>query len=189
MLDAAQASRHDLGGLRLEPALLEALGHVAEVARAEVLLGIVHAADVGGRLLDVLGDAVVLLARQHQGDGRAGREHAAQVLVAALLRDGVVGVQQLAAAERLGDALDDGVVAVAVVDHGVALARVQQPAHVVLRLARHADERVDVALDGQLQRVVAHGRGGAVDDQRDRLRGRRRGLGQVQARVQTDDGG
>lgn len=167
LLNTIEPAGNHLLRLRLEPALLQALGEIPHVQEPEVRLLLVHRPDHGAVHRDAAAH-LLLLDRQHGGDGGAIRERLAEVDIAALLGHGVVRVQQLGPLGGLLDALDDRVVAVAVVDHGVALGRVDELPDVVLRLARDADERVDVGPRRELHRVDAHGRRGAVDDQRRR---------------------
>lgn len=173
--------------MRLKPALQEAAGKVSKVDEPKILVILVDGAHTRERVLDVArqGGAVVL-AGQDEGQLRAVGEDLSEVLVAAIIGDGVEGVQQGFPARGVLQVFHEGVVAHAVVENHVPLAAVDQPLDVRNRLPRHADQRVDVALLRELDRVRAHGRRRAVDDDRDRLRRWRPGLWESEAEIQTD---
>ena len=83
-----------------------------------------------------------------------------------MLGGGVEGVPQLLAVESILEALDDGLVAGAVVDDGVAFAAVDQGLDEGAAAPGHGDDGVDIGEGGELDRVGAHGCGAAVDDER-----------------------
>lgn len=75
---------------------------------------------------------------------RLGIQHASNVLDTALLRHSVVGVLELLALQSVFDPLHHGLVAVPVVDDGVALGGIDHALDVILRLTGNADQGVDV---------------------------------------------
>jgi hypothetical protein len=66
-------------------------------------------------------------------------------------------MQQFLALESFLEAFDDGFVAFAVVDDGVAFAAVDELLNVVAGAAGDGDDGVDVGLDGELKGVGAYG--------------------------------
>ena len=207
-LDGVEPPGQHLVRLRLEPALQKPARKVAEVHVAKVAIALVHTADVGDGLLHMCRHVIVRLPRQYERDLAAVGENLADVDVAAVLRHGVVRVQELPPPERLPDPRHHGLVAVAVVDDGVALAAVlwglasvlargewpwrrrrvayNEAFDVRARLARHANQRVDVASLRELDGIGPDGRRRSVHDQRQVLRGRPPGLRQPESEVQPE---
>lgn len=131
----SQSTGHDLIRMRLELALGNLAEDPAEVDEADLLLRAVHVAH--HRPVGRLVRRRVLEARRREalhgqdvGDGRVVGEHGDDVGVRALLGHGVEGVadglRRARRFERGLDALDQGVVAIAVVDDGVALGFVEE---------------------------------------------------------------
>lgn len=188
-LDASQAAGDDFLPLRLEPTLLQCAGEVPEENEPKVLFCVVlvHAADVGHGPLNPLGDPLIILPGQHKGDlATLGRQHLADVDIAALLRHGVKSVQQLFAIKGFLETRDDGLVTISVVDDGVALGAVDDRLDMVLGPTGYADQGVNVALLGELDGVVAYCRSCAVDNQWSWLGCGSPGHGQAKAEVQAD---
>lgn len=159
--NALQSAGHNLLRLRLEPALLKAPRQESTVNIPEILHGVVDVPDVGASQVHALGEAFVLFARQDESDGAVVRvEDLRDVLDGALFGDGVEGVQEfclVVGCEGGLDPFDDGLVAAAVVDDGVAFGAVEELFDVRLGAARDGDDGVDVGFRGQLQGVATYG--------------------------------
>lgn len=189
-LNASQTARHNLLPLTLEPTLLQALCEVAHVYEAQIIILRMHGSHHGPLHSDTLGLVLLALCWQHRGEDGTGTQGLGQVDIAALFADGVVGIQQLRALGCLLDALDHGIVARAVVNHGIAFALVQERLYVVLGVTRHANEWVDAGAGGELDGVDAYGGCGAVDDQRGGFGGGAApGLGEGEVAEETHCGG
>jgi hypothetical protein len=129
----------------LESAVLQpTVDGPVELITEVLVVSFMHRAPTGDALADVLRDPSVITPRQHQRG--AGIEYLGQADVAGILRDSVKGVEQLGTAGGLLQPSYNSVVAIAVVDDGVALGPVDQGFHMRYRRPRDAEQRVNVTM-------------------------------------------
>jgi hypothetical protein len=110
-------------GYPLEPPLFQALADVSEIHITKVLEIGVHRADGRQAFLDCRRNALVFLPGQHIRYLAVRLEHFYDVLIASLLTDGIIRILQLPPSEGGLDALDDRIIALAIIDNDVAFLR------------------------------------------------------------------
>lgn len=130
---------------------------------------------------------------EDDGDGGGRRQGRGDIGNAAVFTDRIKGntngpILFVCLGGSVGDGGAHSIGPRAIVDHDIALGRVQQRVHKGSAAAGDDDERVDVGQVGELESKGADGGGAAVDDQRRRLRGWVPGQGQVEALVQAEAG-
>lgn len=198
-LHAIETAGNDLVRMTAEPTLLQAQTKQSEPGVAQILQVVrhaVHGADGRERPVHRRGHFFVLAAGEDDGQVAVRVECLDDVLVGAVFRDGVEGVEQfLARGGGALDALDDFGVALAVVDDDVPFRFVEEALNERDAPARHGDDGVDLGADEEFDCKRADRRGGAVDDHATGqrvlpgLRYLGPWLGKAQAGEESHDGG